>query len=170
MSRDNKKYKIFKDIADFDAATLYPSAMNRLFLPIGKPSVLEPHELNLKYLLDHTALEQEQPTEERYITFYIVDIKILKVNKPLHFSNIVIKNTKTKTNLNTNDAEGKIIRISNIKLEDLVKFQGIECEVLRGYKWTSPKNDLIKKVIEHVFNKRLEYKKQGNPLHKKFIN
>ena len=165
MSRDNEKYKIYKDIADFDAVSLYPSAMNRLFLPIGKPSVLEPHELNLKYLLDHTALEQqEQPTEERYITFYIVDIKILKVNKPLHFSNIVIKNTKTKTNLNTNDAEGKIIRISNIRLEDLVKFQGIECEVLRGYKWTSPKNDLIKKVIKHVFNKRLEYKKQGNPL------
>ena len=164
MNRDNKKYKIFKDIADFDAVSLYPSAMNRLFLPIGKPSVLEPHELNLKYLLDHTALEQEQPTEERYITFYIVDIKILKINKPLHFSNIVIKNPKTKTNLNTNIAEGEIIRISNIRLEDLVKFQKIECEIIRGYKWTSSKNKLIKEVIKNVFDKRLQYKKLDNPL------
>ena len=54
--------------------------------------------------------------------------------------------------------------VDNIMVEDLVNFQKVECEIIRGYKLTDLKDFTIKKVIRNVFNKRLEYKKQGNAL------
>ena len=49
-------------------------------------------------------------------------------------------------------------------LEDFVNFQGVECKIIRGYKWTDNKDLQIKQVIRNEFNKRLEHKKNGNPL------
>ena len=130
MTRDNKKWKIENcELYDFDAVSLYPSAMARLYCQTGKPYVLEDKELNLKHLLERTAKENEQPQGEKYISTYIVEIKITKVSKHLHFPLIVIRNEKTNTNLNTNEAEGEIMIIDNITLEGYVKYQGIECEI-----------------------------------------
>ena len=57
MTTDNEKWKTSIDLYDFDAVSLYPSAMKRLYCQTGKPKILEPQELNLKYLLEHTAAE-----------------------------------------------------------------------------------------------------------------
>ena len=54
--------------------------------------------------------------------------------------------------------------IDNIMVEDLINFQKVECEIIRGYKLTDLKDFTIIKVIRNVFNKRFEYKKQGNAL------
>ena len=54
--------------------------------------------------------------------------------------------------------------VDNITLEDFVKYQQVDCEIIRGYKWTDPKDFSIQQVIRNVFNKRLEHKKNGNPL------
>ena len=95
MTRDNLKWKIEDcELFDYDARSLYPSAMNRLYCQTGKPYVLEPNELNLKYLLEHTAKENEQPNDFKYISSYVVEIKITKVNKHFHFPLIVIKDPK----------------------------------------------------------------------------
>ena len=59
MTRDNKKWKTNIPLFDYDAVSLYPSAMNRLYCIKGKPEILNPHELNLKYLLEHTAAENK---------------------------------------------------------------------------------------------------------------
>ena len=157
MTRDNLKWKIEDcELFDYDARSLYPSAMNRLYCQTGKPYVLEPNELNLKYLLEHTAKENEQPNDFKYISSYVVEIKITKVNKHLHFPLIVVKNKKTKTNLNTNEAEGEIMIVDNITLEDYVNFQGVECDIIKGYKWIDIKDFSIHDVIENVYNKRIE--------------
>ena len=165
MTRDNKKWKIENcELYDFDAVSLYPSAMARLYCQTGKPYVLEPNELNLKYLLEHTAKENEQPHGEKYISTYVVEIKITKVNKHLHFPLIVVKNKKTNTNLNRNEAEGEIMIVDNITLEDYVKYQGIECEIIRGYKWIDKKDFMIREEIKKLHELRCEYKKTKNPL------
>ena len=73
----------FIDLYDFDAVSLYPSAMKRLYCQTGKPTILDPHELNLNYLLEHTASESKQPKEEspnKYISCYVAEILIKKVN------------------------------------------------------------------------------------------
>ena len=119
--------------------------MNRLFCQTGKPKLLDPHEFNLNYLLDHTAREQEQPNKERYISSYIVEIKITNIKKQLHFPLIVVKDKKTNTNRNTNDAIDQTMIIDNIMVEDLVNFQKVECEIIRGYKLTDIKDFTIKK-------------------------
>ena len=166
MTRDNLKWYVKKSLCDFDARSLYPSAMNRLYCQTGKLELLQPHELNLKYLLEHTASENNQPLEEspeKYISSYVVEIKILKVNKHRHFPLIVVKDPITKTNKNINDAEGHIMIVDNITLEDFVKYQNIECEIIRGYKWTDKKDFQIREVIKHIYDLRCEYKKVNNP-------
>ena len=164
MTRDNEKWKTKVDLYDFDAVSLYPSAMKRLYCQTGKPTILEPNELNLNYLLEKTASENEQPNNLKYISSYVVEIKITKVNKHLHFPLIVVKDKKTKTNRNTNEAEGYKMVVDNITLEDLVKYQKIECEILRGYKWTDKKDFQIQNLIQKLHEFRCEFKKTKNPM------
>ncbi len=52
----------------------------------------------------------------------------------------------------------------NITLEDLIEFQKIEFEFIRGYYWAGKRDYSIQEEIKKIFNKRLEYKKQHNPL------
>ncbi|MBR4316128.1 MAG: hypothetical protein IKP65_04065, partial [Alphaproteobacteria bacterium] len=149
MTRDNQKWKIENcKLYDYDARSLYPSAMNRLYCQTGKCEVLEDKELDLNYLLEHTAGENEQPDSlnGRYISSYVVEIEITKVGKHLHFPLIVVKDKKTGINKNTNDAVGVKMVVDNIMLEDFVKFQNVECNLIRGYQWTDAKDFTIRKV------------------------
>ena len=54
--------------------------------------------------------------------------------------------------------------VDNIYLEDLIQFQKIEFTIKKGYYWTGKRDYRIQEVIKNIFNKRLEYKKEGNPL------
>ena len=59
MTRDNLKWHVeHRYLYDFDARSLYPSAMYRAWIQTGKPIILKPEECNLKYLLEHTCEEQ----------------------------------------------------------------------------------------------------------------
>jgi len=40
MTAMNAKWKVEDKISDFDAVSLYPSAMNRLYYPAGEAKVL----------------------------------------------------------------------------------------------------------------------------------
>ena len=157
MTAYNKKWHTTKPLSDFDAVSLYPSAMARLYTVEGKPQVINVKKVNakrdefLKYFQDKGA--------------YIVEIKITKVNKHYPFPLIVRK----VNGLNLNDdnlAEGETLNmvVDNITLEDLIEYQQIEFEILRGYAWFGKRDYTIQKEIRKIFNKRLEYKKQKNPL------
>ena len=54
--------------------------------------------------------------------------------------------------------------VDNIFLEDLVEFQKITYDVIRGYCWSGKKDYRIQEEIKRIFEKRLEYKKTDNPL------
>ena len=164
MTRDNKKWRVSKVLADFDAVSLYPSAMKRLYIQTGKPKVLSSEECNWKYLSEHTCEADVQPSTDKPISTYVVKIRITKVNKKLHFPLIVTKDPKTKTNRNTNEAVGSVLVVDNITLEDFVKYQGVECEILGGYKWTSKKDYQIRGLIQHLHELRCKYKAEKNPL------
>lgn len=166
MTRLNKRWSVNEELADFDAVSLYPSAMNRLYCVKGKPEVLKPEELNTTYLLNNTCGEDEQPSKQKQISAYVVEIKITNINKHLAFPCVVYKDKSTNTNKN-DDSEnsiGKTAVVDNITLEDWIKYNGLECEVLRGYKWTGEKSFLIREVIQNLHLLRCEYKKTKNPL------
>ena len=163
MTRDNEKWHVTDTLNDFDAVSLYPSAMKRLFVQQGKPVLLNSTECSTEYLLSHTAHADCQPTMEKPISSYIVEIEITKVSIPRHFPLIVFKDPETKTNRNINQV-GVHMTVDNIMLEDLVQYQGIECKVIRGIKWTGLKDFKIRQVIQELHEYRAKYKAEHNPM------
>ncbi|ELP89313.1 hypothetical protein EIN_323560 [Entamoeba invadens IP1] len=102
-------------------------------------------------------LEQQlEPTNERYISAFIVDIEISKVNKHLHFPNITKKDNKGNHNVN----EFCTMRVDNVMLENMIKFQQIEFNIIRGYYWTGCKSNMFSNEIEKIYNLRYQLKKK----------
>lgn len=136
-----------KKMQDFDAVSLYPSAMERIdgFLK-GKPKVIK----NLSY---EFLKEQDG---------YFVEIKINKVGIKRDFSLMSYK-TEEGIRLFTNDIINKNIRVDKTSLEDLIEFHKIEFQVIRGYYFNDGFNNCINRSIKFIFSKRLELKKIKNP-------
>jgi hypothetical protein len=146
MTANNEKIIKNEIINDFDAVSLYPSAMYRIdgFLK-GKPKVIK--NLNYDWLKNQDG--------------YFIDIKILKVGIKRDFSLMSIKNEEGVRIFN-NDMENKILRVDKIALEDLIEFQKVEFEIIRGYYFDEGFNAKIKETIKFLFDERLRYKKLKN--------
>ena len=136
-----------KKMQDFDAVSLYPSAMKRMkgFLK-GKPKVLK----NLTYQF----LKQQDG--------YFVEIKIKSVGVKRDFSLMSYKNEEG-IRMFSNDMINKIIKVDKCTLEDLIEFQQIDFDIVRGYYFNQGYNNKINDVIQYIFSKRLELKKVKNP-------
>ena len=145
MCKDNKKNHVKKLVEDFDAVSLYPSAMSRLrgYLK-GKPKVIYDFE---PALYDH----------------YFIEIKINKLGIKRGFPLVSIKTDEGIHNF-TNDIVGKNIYVDKTTLEDLIKWQKIEYTFIRGYYFDDGFNPTIKKVIKEVFEERKKLKAVGNSL------
>jgi hypothetical protein len=148
MCAENKKMMLDYVINDFDAVSLYPSAMYRMdgFLK-GVPKVIENHDFNWIKMQDG----------------YFIDIAINSVGIKRKFPLMSYKN-EAGVRVFTNDMVGRTIRVDKYTLEDLIKFQDITFEVVRGYYFDEGYNTKVRDVITTIFNKRLDAKKQGNPI------
>jgi hypothetical protein len=152
MCAFNKKWDIKEALTDFDAVSLYPSAMTRLYTVSGKPKVLdEPKKLTYEWLKNQSA--------------YVVEIEITKIGKRYPFPLI----TQKVNGLNLNNDEltpGSQIKmfVDNIYLEDLIEFQKIEFKIIRGYYWSGDRDYRIQDEIRKIFAKRVEYKKEKKSL------
>ena len=150
MCAENKKSLNFGDeshrkFSDFDAVSLYPSAMARMpgFLK-GKPKIIE----------------NFQP--EKYDGYFIC-IKVKSIRKKYKFPCVSLLTDKGIRNF-TNDLEGEYLYLDRVGLEDFVKFHGAEYEFINGYYYDGGHNDKIRNVINHLFNQRLKFKKEKNPI------
>lgn len=152
MTSENKKIRKEECILnDFDAVSLYPSAMKRLgeiggFLK-GVPKVL---------------------TDKTYVFLskqdgYFVKILIKSVGKKYKFPLMTYKNDQGIRQF-TNDMEGKTLFVDKIYLEDLIKYHKIQFDVLEGYYFDEGRNDTILRIIQYLFSERLRKKKEGNPI------
>ena len=154
-------------ICDFDAVSLYPSAISRLYTVEGRPKVVPGN--NIHWLIDHLMDdEQENPDLMKFISAFVIEIEIKKVNKPRKFPLIVYNEDFQPTNV-----QEKIERSTNrpcrmyvdhITLMDLVKYQEIEFTFIRGYYWDGKRDFSIRDCIKNLFNLRLKYKAEGNPV------
>lgn len=151
MCAENEKHHKTGRIQDFDAVSLYPSAMSRLggYL-IGKPKIVEGDMKNYKTLQANSD-------------GYFIQINIKKVNKNLRFPLMSYKNDDG-IRIFSNDMVGKNIYVCKFDLEDLIKFHKIEFDIIDGYYYNQGRNNKLKEVIDFVFNERLEMKKLKNPL------
>lgn len=149
MCSENKKNYMESYVGnDFDATSLYPSAMARMdgFLK-GIPKVIE----NLSY--DWLKTQDG----------YFVEIEITKVGIPRKFPLMSYKNIEGIRTF-TNDMVGRVMHVDKTTLEDLIAFQAVEFIVKRGYYFNEGFNTKIKESIKYIFNKRLEEKAKKNPV------
>ncbi|KAH0793720.1 putative DNA polymerase [Histomonas meleagridis] len=153
MTAYNKKWHVKEELCDFDAVSLYPSAMARISVINGPPKVIQDDQLNLNYLNAHSNA-------------YVVEILITKVNKHYPFPLIVQKINGLNLNDDNNISEENPVTmvVDNIALEDLIVYQNIQFKLVRGYYWDEGYDPTIQRVIQEIFQKRVEYKRQNNPL------
>ena len=147
MCAYNKKNHIKDRLQDFDAVSLYPSAMHRLggYLK-GNPKVLK--ELNYDFLKNCDG--------------YFVQIKVNKVNKKYPFPLMSYINDDG-VRIFTNEPPNNLY-VCKIDLEDLIEFHKIVFDIIDGYYYDEGRNYNLRNVIDFVFNERLKMKKEGNPL------
>ena len=157
MTCNNKKYSYNKKnnnniineiLADFDAVSLYPSAMKRLggYL-MGRPKIIENTDYNNIKNYDG----------------YFVEIVITDVKKKYNFP-CMSKLNKDGIREWSNNMINETIYVDKTTLEDLIKYHKIDFKVNRGYYYDNGRNMRLKPAITHLFNKRLEAKAQGNPI------
>jgi hypothetical protein len=148
MCAENKKMMLDYVINDFDAVSLYPSAMFRMdgFLK-GVPKVIENHDFN--WIKNQDG--------------YFIDITINSVGIKRKFPLMSYKN-ESGVRVFTNDMIGRTIRVDRYTLEDIIKFQDITFSVVRGYYFDEGFNTKVRNVITTIFNKRLVAKKEKNPI------
>jgi hypothetical protein len=136
-----------KKIMDFDAVSLYPSAMKKMdgYLK-GLPKVIEN--------LDFNSI--------RNYDGYFIQIIIKSVGIARKFPTLSYVNEEGIRTF-TNNMIGQTIFIDKVALEDAIKYQNIEFDVIRGYYFDEGFNTKIKTTIEHIFNERKKLKAQKNP-------
>ena len=143
-----------KKLADFDAVSLYPSAMARMpgFLK-GKPKIIKEFK------------------PEKYDGYFIcAKIKKIKIN--YKFACVSVMTDKGIRNF-SNDIIDEIVYFDKVGLEDFINFQGGEIEFINGYYYDEGHNEKVNEVITYLFSQRLKYKKEDNPIQmvfKEFMN
>ena len=157
-------------ICDFDAVSLYPSAISRLYTVEGIPKVIPGN--NIHWLIDHLMDdEQENPDLIKFISAFVIEIEIKKVNKPRKFP-LIVYNEDFQVGRSADGFE-KVERsvnrpcrmyVDHITLMDLIKYQEIEFTFIRGYYWDGKRDFSIRECIKNLFNLRLKYKAEGNPV------
>ena len=155
----NRKWHTKIPIQDFDACSLYPSAMARMFIPRGEPKVLTEEQCkDMEFL--------------KSVDFYVATIRIKSVRRHRAFPLIP---QRTKDGIDWNDnipEEGLIQEFSSIFIEDLKRFyasglgmdDGIDYEVLRGYYWNEGKDYTIQSFIKEIYKKRAVFKSVKDPI------
>ena len=149
MMADNKKQHIKKPIADFDGVSLYPSAMMRMLgYELGKPKILLKKQLNKRFL---------DKCDNYYVT-----IKIKKVGKNRRFPLISYRDENGIRQYKN----AKLDRFYACKteLEDLIKFQKIEFDIIEGLYFNEGFNRAVPGIMQVLFDERVKMKKQGNPI------
>lgn len=162
MVANNKKYKINEDIVDFDACSLYPSAMSRLYLPKGQ--VYGCKDKNQIKIIYKCLMDEDQviKSSTKFISAMIIKCKILKVGKNRSFPLLsYVENNLTNY---TNDMIGKEVYLTHIELQDFIKYQEGEVEMLECIYWAGDKDTRMAEKIKYYYDLRAQYKKEGNQL------
>ena len=149
MTNSNLMIMCYDILNDFDAVSLYPSAMSKMGFLKGKPKVLQENQLNYDFLQSQDG--------------YFVEIRINKVGKKRQFPLLSFKNEEGVRDW-TNDMVGKTMIMNKYSLEDAIEFQDIEFTLLSGYYFNEGRQYNIQKTIKYLFKQRREFKDIESPI------
>jgi hypothetical protein len=142
------------NLQNLDACSLYPSAMKVIAnkyagFPRGLP----------KFWTNEVDLTSPE------ITYYVITVKITKVKTPRTFPLLSVKTGNGGRHF-TNMVEDVVLTIDKVTWEDAVEFQGVEGDIICGLYFNDGGNRRIGPLINHLYNKRKELKREGKMLHK----
>jgi hypothetical protein len=146
MCANNEPIKVNEDVDDLDAKSLYPSSMRRLGGFVKGP----PKVWNASIDLDT-------------VDAYVLEIYVTSVGRHLRFPTARIKDDNDRCEW-TNDLVGKCLRVDKWTLQEMVKHQGIEFTIVRGYYYDEGRNYRIGSVIQELYDLRAKYKRENNPI------
>ena len=152
MTSENKMFnftgKNAIELDDLDAVSLYPSAMKRMkgYL-MGTP----------KIIIDKTY------DFLKSVDGFFVEIEITKVGIHRKFP-LMSYITDAGVRLWTNEMVGRKIVVDKYTLEDLIEFQNVEFNIIKGYYYNEGRNCKIGETITHLFNTRRQKKKEKNSI------
>ena len=152
VNRDFVKAPIVgHDVTDFDATSLYPSAIERLCEELGFP------------LGACKMIEDVKAPLDRY-DHYVVKILVKDITRYQQLPVVCCKIKDKKVYFNRGDTVPVPVVIGRQGLEDWITFAGIDYEVLEGVYWNQGFNKKGAQTIRELFQLRLHYKAQGNDL------
>ena len=168
MTKENIRYDIRTKLADFDACSLYPSAMRRAFTVEGVPEYYKnptPEQVfnksNLPEILQKAFTEDQiKPTSKRCYSQLFIEIQITNIGIPRAFPLIVKREKGKQSNVN----ECVKMHVDRIMLQDLIEFQDISFTFVDGYVMKGSRDHRIREVIKKLYDLRVEYKKTKNPM------
>ena len=136
MTRRNKTQQIMKLLEDFDAVSLYPSAMALFngFLR-GLPK----------------RITTKNYDDIKHYDGYFLKLVITKVGKHRPFPTMCYTDSKDKIKNWSNEMVGRVCFLDKYGLEDAIEFQNIEFEILDGHYYDEGFNTTIKDKIRDIF-------------------
>jgi hypothetical protein len=129
--------------------SLYPSAMAEMGFLKGKPTILKPHQKNMKWLNSFSG--------------YFIEIKNIQIKRRLK-APLQSKKDENNARIFTNDfmPEDSLF-LDKFATEDFIEFQGATFDIVKGYYYNEGRNYEIQKTINYMFNQRKALKKLDNP-------
>lgn len=156
MTADNNPQLSKEEVNDFDGVSLYPSAMERLGLIGGFLKGKPKHIKNKTF----DFLKQQDG--------YFIKVRFLinELNKKRSFP-LLSSINKEGTRIFSNTIKDDFYYLDKISIEDLITFHKIkesDIQIIDGYYFNEGRNNKILETIRHVFDTRVKYKSEGNPI------
>ncbi|MET0570931.1 MAG: DNA polymerase [Pedobacter agri] len=141
--------KLTERISDFDGVSLYPSSMVRI------PGFIQgiPHIFDNKMTYDELKRKH----------YYFVEIEVTRIGIQRDFA-LLSKKDNEGIRIFSNDMVGQKFVVDKFTLEDLIEFQQIEFNIIRGYLFINGFNKKINTLIQSMFEERRKKKEEGNPV------
>ena len=163
MTRDNKKWSYKATSAsnlllDYDAVSLYPSAMNILWLTDGVPIIIKGHygEKEFKNFFAPPEAAPETAQKDYPYKDGCIHVTRIKTRKNRHFPMLCVKDPKTKLNSYRNFDEPVDTWVNAIDLYNLIDFQDAEFSWDAAVVWEGERHYEIRDSIKALFDFRLE--------------
>lgn len=159
MCRDNEKWhyiaKTVRDyLQDYDAVSLYPSAMSLLWVSEGIPKFINGSFTEEDFKREFCNPEDDNNREHKSYTDGAIHLTWLFTKKPRHFPQLCIKDKKTGLNEYKNYCGEVDTWVNAIDLYNLVDFQDAVFKYDMAVVWCGPRQFEIRKSIKDLFEFR----------------
>ncbi len=143
------KTEIEEKIQDFDGVSLYPSAMKRLCEEYG-------------VAVGRIYKGTNDFNDYKDKSYYIVKILVKELGRKVQVPLVSVKERDTLKY--SNDLINQEIFVDKYALEDLVRYQEVDFDVIEGIYWNNGYNTNLGKLAEELHRERCKHKKTNPAL------